>query len=153
MSGASDSSLRTIVLNTNSHKGGYDQISFDVSRDKVFYCHDGEPTTFTVALGLAGNSNPPTVFTSEPLSIGPGETAVLHPTDWNILNQAPVELLITGPNNPNAQQRLLQSIQGIPLFTINSLKVQDISAMQRNLEIQTTLSQIGANSTFVLILG
>lgn len=151
VAGASDSSMRTIVLKTTSQFNGYDEISFDASRDTIFYRHGGEPTTFTVTLGWAGNSHPPTVFTSEPISIGPGETAAFHPTDWHILNKAPVELLITGPNNPNVRPRFVQSIQDMPLFTIDNLNVQDAGAMQKNLQIHTTLSQLKTNSTVVLI--
>ena len=74
-----------------------------------------------------------------------------HPTDWHILNKAPIELLVTGPNNPNAQPRIVQSIQDTPLFTIDNLNVQDAGAMLKNLEIHMTLSQLSTNSTVIII--
>ena len=103
VAGAIDGSLRTIILNTTSGNDGLDEISFDESRDTVYYLHGGQSTTFTITLGWAGNTHLPTVFNSEPISIGPGQTIAIHPTDWHLLNQAPVEMLITGPNIPNGQ--------------------------------------------------
>ena len=49
-----DDSMRTIVLKTTSQYDGYDEISFDGSREHDFYRHGGEPSTFTVTLGWAG---------------------------------------------------------------------------------------------------
>ena len=148
---SSDASLRTIALNTTSTNDGHDEISFDESRDTIYYRHEGQMTTFTITLGWAGNSDLPTVFTSEPIPIGPGETAAFRPTDWHLLNQTPVDLLITGPNNPNRQPQKVQSIQDTRLFTIDLLNTLVAGPMQKNLEIHTTFPQLSTNSTVVLI--
>src|SRR5215211_564961 len=135
--GASDRSTRTVILKTTSNSSGHDVLAFDTSRETFSYTHEGEPTTFTITLGWAGNMGRPTVFRSEPLSIGPGEIATFHPTNWPSLDQSPVELILTGQND-TASQRLLYSAQETVPFTIDDISVHDTNGAEKVLRIDTT---------------
>ena len=103
----------------------------------LFYTHEGEATTFTITLGWTGNMARPTVFTAEPISIGPGETAAFHPTNWRSLNNSPVELILMG-HNGIVSQKLLNSVRETLLFTIDNMSVLDTSGTEKSLKIDTT---------------
>jgi hypothetical protein len=121
--GTSDNSFRTAVLRTTSYGTGNESLSFNSLHDTLLYTHHGEPTTFTLTLGWTGNNGPPTVFTSEPISIGHDETATFHPTNWVSLNQSPVELTVIGQHGITISRQLLHSIQETAPFTIDDLRV------------------------------
>ena len=146
-----DSSMRTAVLKTATDSSGYDSLAFDASRVRLSYTHEGEPTTFDITLGWAANNGLPTVFKSGPIPIGPGQTASFHPTNWQALNQAPVELTVTSQKGIVSHQ-LLHSLQETMPFTIDNLSVLDTDSEEKILKIDTTWADSdNMNGTMVFV--
>ena len=148
--GASDTSLRTAILQTTSHSNGTDRLSFNASRDELTYYHQGEPASFTVSLGCAGGMVLPTRFSSELLSIDSGETITLCPRQWNALHQASIDMIIRGADGAVRSQSLTSSHQTDLPFSIDRLQVEALDGLEKRLECHTTFSQLNPDSTTVI---
>ena len=141
--GAMGKDRRTVEITTTSFSGAGDLLSFTDSSSGLSFIHNGPATTFTISLWSQGPTSAPTLFQSDPLPIGAGETARLDSIQWDLLTDTTLKVT-SGGRTVTVANRLPPPRSA----TIDSLQVTKVGDRTAKLTIRAGLRELraGANS-------